>query len=44
MYLKFILGDTSLDEFDSYLAELEKRGLSRYLEIAQDCVDRYMDR
>lgn len=44
MFLKFILGDTPLKEFDAYLAELNKRGLPRYLEIAQDCVDRYMDR
>lgn len=44
MFLKFILGDTPLEEFDAYLAELNKRGLPRYLEIAQDCVDRYMSR
>ena len=44
MFLKFILGDTPLDAFDAYLAELNKRGLPRYLEIAQDCLDRYMDR
>lgn len=44
MFLKFILGDTPLEKFDAYLAELNKRGLPRYLEIAQDCVDRYMSR
>ena len=44
MFLKFILGEEPLKNFDAYLAELNKRGLKRYLEITQDCLDRYQNR
>ena len=41
MMLKFIVGETPFSEYDNYLAELEKRGLSRLLEILQNSYDRY---
>lgn len=44
MMLKFIVGETPFSEYDNYLAELEKRGLNRLLEIAQSSYDRYMAR
>lgn len=44
MFLKFIVGEEPLENFDSYLAELNKRGLERYMEIVQECYDRYAQR
>lgn len=44
MMLKFIVGETPFSEYDNYLSELEKRGLSRMLEIAQASYDRYLAR
>ena len=44
MFLKFIVGEESLENFDAYLEELNKRGLARYLEIAQKSYDRYAAR
>lgn len=44
MMLKFIVGETPFSEYDNYLAELEKRGLSRLLEILQSSYDRYLER
>lgn len=40
---QFITGEMDLDDdWDSYLAELEKMGLKRYLEIEQAAYDRYI--
>lgn len=44
MMLKFIVGETPFSEYDNYLAELERRGLHRMLEIAQASYDRYLAR
>lgn len=44
MMLKFIVGQEPLENFDAYVAELDKRGLPRYLEMSQIMYDRYMAR
>lgn len=41
MILKFIFGTESLDNFDTYVANMEKMGLSRALEIQNAALDRY---
>jgi len=41
MYLNFIIGTESLDNYDQYLANLENLGISRVLEIKQVQLDRY---
>lgn len=38
--VRFITGDKSFDEWDSYVEELNNIGLERYLEIAQQVYDR----
>ena len=42
MILKFIIGSESLDNFDKYIAQLNKYGLDRAIEITQDAYDRYV--
>ena len=42
MESKFITGVTSLDEYDEYVAQLEKFGIERAIEIKQQAYDRYM--
>ena len=44
MTLKFILGDLSFDEWDKYVAEIEKMGIDRVLEIQNAALDRYNSR
>ena len=44
MMLKFIVGQEPLENFDAYLAELDKRGLPRYLEMSQVMYERYKNR
>ena len=44
MMLKFIVGETPFSEYDKYLAELDKRGLKRLIEISQKSYDRYIAR
>lgn len=44
MYYRFIIGQTSLAEFDTYLNTLESMGLKRVLEIKQDQLQRYNSR
>lgn len=39
--LKFLTGERSLDEFDAFVAELNKAGLEDYLAVYQTAVDRY---
>lgn len=41
MILKFIFGTESLNNFDTYVANMEKMGLSRALEIQNAALDRY---
>ena len=41
--LRFVTGDRSLDEYDAFLAELEKMGLSRLTALKQAAYDRYLE-
>jgi len=38
---KFITGNVSLDEWDSYIAEIKKMGLDAYMEIQENAYERY---
>ena len=38
---KFITGEMSMSEWDTYVGQLEQMGLDRYLEIQQEAYDRY---
>jgi putative aldouronate transport system substrate-binding protein len=40
--VKFIMGDRSLDEFDAFVAELEKIGLNDSLKISNDAYARFL--
>ena len=40
--LKFITGAESLDYSDTYLQELDARGMQRAIEITQNALDRYL--
>lgn len=40
---KFISGDKNLDEWDDYVAELEKMGLDEVIEVHQQAYERYQD-
>ena len=42
--IKFINGDRSFDEWDAYVAEIEKMGLSRVLELKEAALERYNNR
>ena len=42
MMLKFITGAESLDYYDTYLQELDARGMQRAIEITQNALDRYL--
>ena len=42
MELKFITGDESLDNFDLFVAHLDKMGVNRALEIYRKAYDAYM--
>ncbi len=44
MFLKFIFGEESLDNFDRYVAEMNALGLERILEIQQEGLTRYENR
>lgn len=39
---KFITGDISLDEYDSFVSDIESMGIQDYLDIYQTAYDRYM--
>ena len=41
--LRFVVGDRSLDEYDTFLTELEDMGLSRMVELKQAAYDRYLE-
>lgn len=41
MRIKFIMGETSLDEFDAYVQQIEAMGLEDVLAIQQAALDRY---
>ena len=42
LMLKFITGAESLDYYDTYLQELDARGMQRAIEITQNALDRYL--
>lgn len=44
MTLKFIFGDTDISEFETYIANMEKMGLARALEIQNAAYERYKAR
>ncbi len=44
MYLKFILGSESLDNFDAYVQHIKDMGIEEALKIQQDAVARYNNR
>lgn len=44
MIVKFITGQESMDNYDSFLAELENRGIKRAIEIKQNAYDRFLER
>lgn len=44
MYSKFIMGQESLDKFDSYVADLKKMGLDEVIAIQQSALERYNNR
>ena len=44
MNAKFITGQESLDKFDEFKAQLNARGLEKYLEYKQQAYDRFMSR
>ena len=40
---KFITGDKSLDEYDSFVEQIESMNIQGYLDIYQEAYDRYME-
>ena len=44
MISKFILGQESLDNWDSFVATLNSMGLEHVLEVRQTVYDRYLNR
>ena len=42
--IKFIYGDRSFDEWDDYVAAIEKMGLARVLELKEASLERYKNR
>ena len=44
MTLKFMFGTESLDNFDTYVKNIENMGLARALEIQNAALDRYNSR
>ena len=43
-YVKFIMGEMSLEDFDSYVSTVESLGLAEYTELTQAGLDRYYNR
>lgn len=41
MFMKFVLGTESLDNFDAYLVQLKNMGVERAIEIRQAALDRF---
>lgn len=44
MYVKFIMGNESLDKFDDYVAQLKKIGLDDLIKLKQNQLDRFNKR
>ena len=44
MILKFIIGEESLDNWDSYVDNVKAMGIDTCIEIKQDGYDRYLER
>lgn len=44
MFYNFIFGQTSLDEFDSYVAQMKEYGLDELLASKQEALNRYRER
>ncbi len=43
-YVKFVMGEMSLEDFDSYVSTVESLGLAEYTELTQAGLDRYYNR
>ena len=41
MYVKFVMGLESLDNFEAFRDQLRKMGVENYLSIAQTALDNY---
>ena len=44
MFLSFLMGTTSLDQFDAFEAELKRIGVEKYIAVHQAALDRYQNR
>lgn len=44
MFMKFVLGTESLDNYDAYIAQLKNMGVERAIEIRQAALDRFNER
>ena len=44
MMTGFITGAQSLDQFDSFVAEMKTRGAEEYVNMMQEAYDRYLQR
>lgn len=44
MYLKFIMGQEPLDNFDKYVKTIEGMGLQEAIQIQQNALERYNQR
>ena len=41
MFTKFVMGVESLDNFDTYMSNLQSLGIERAIELKQNQLDRY---
>ncbi|MCU6712285.1 extracellular solute-binding protein [Paenibacillus sp. J5C_2022] len=44
MFIKFVMGDESLDNYDSFVKQIESMGIQDVIRIKQDALDRYNNR
>jgi len=44
MYIKFIMGQASLDQFDDYVQKVKQMGIDEVLKIHQTAYERYKRR
>lgn len=44
MFIKFIMGNESLDNYDSFVKQIESMGIQEVIRIYQDALDRYNNR
>ena len=44
MFMKFILGNEPVDNFDKYVAQIKKFGIDKVIAIYQNAMERYKNR